>query len=238
MRSSHVLVGLVLAIAFLGLGAAPADAEITFRASLSGWMGPGSNADNVWTAQLDADPALELIMVRVFVGGHVAQIVDGNTFMEEASSPTAPYSIGGGIASTLSDIDGDGLIEVLVGAFDGGNAAVTHVFDTDVAAAVAEGEVLPGMTAPTLGQNYPNPLNPTTTIRYEIGSAGPVSLRIYDVQGALVRTLVDGERQEAGPHRTSWDGRDNSGHPAASGQYYYQVVTPEGSSARKMILLR
>jgi hypothetical protein len=91
-----------------------------------------------------------------------------------------------------------------------------------------------------LGQNYPNPFNPSTKIEYWIPdgrTAEPVSLTIYDVRGARVRTLVD-TRQPAGRYRVEWDGRDNSGTPVGSGIYFYRLATSHFSGTRKMILLK
>jgi hypothetical protein len=88
-----------------------------------------------------------------------------------------------------------------------------------------------------LDANFPNPFNPNTTIRYNLPQPAYVELRIYDVRGALVRTLV-AEHQAAGEKQVSWDGRLDSGSQAASGVYFYQLKTDKFSRTRKMILLR
>jgi len=59
----------------------------------------------------------------------------------------------------------------------------------------------------SLAQNYPNPFNPSTTIEFQLPQASHVTLKIYDLQGRLVKTLADGEFP-AGTHRVKWDGRD------------------------------
>ncbi|HUV36272.1 MAG TPA: FlgD immunoglobulin-like domain containing protein [Patescibacteria group bacterium] len=88
-----------------------------------------------------------------------------------------------------------------------------------------------------LDANFPNPFNPVTTIRYNLPTSSYVELRIYDVRGALVRTLVTGH-QAAGEKQVSWDGRLDSGLTAASGVYFYQLKTDSFKKTRKMILLR
>ena len=88
-----------------------------------------------------------------------------------------------------------------------------------------------------LDANYPNPFNPNTTIRYNLPQSTYVELRIYDVRGALVRTLVAGH-QAAGEKQASWDGRLDSGLTAASGVYFYRLNTNKFNQTRKMILLR
>ena len=88
-----------------------------------------------------------------------------------------------------------------------------------------------------LRPNHPNPFNPETVLRYEIPAAQQVRLAIFNLLGQRVVTLVDAE-QVAGPHQARWDGRDESGHPQASGVYVYRLMTPGGAASRKMTLLR
>ena len=97
-------------------------------------------------------------------------------------------------------------------------------------------------SAPELGfvleQNEPNPFNPITTITFVLESeAALVSLLIYDVRGAPVRTLVDGP-QPAGRRSVVWNGLDDSGNPMASGIYFYQLQAGDQHSTRKMVLVR
>jgi hypothetical protein len=90
----------------------------------------------------------------------------------------------------------------------------------------------------TLYQNVPNPFNPTTVIRYDVpASGGNVTLRIYDVSGGLVRTLVD-EVQTPGEKRVFWYGRNNRGNRVATGVYFYCMTAPGFEMTRKMILLQ
>lgn len=88
-----------------------------------------------------------------------------------------------------------------------------------------------------LARNYPNPFNPSTSIRYEIASDGQISLIIYDVMGRKVKTLADGFTS-AGQHSVVWDGCDDSGIPVSSGIYLYVIKTPAGIATRKMNLIR
>jgi len=88
-----------------------------------------------------------------------------------------------------------------------------------------------------LAQNNPNPFNPRTEIRFEIPRTQDVSLRIYDVRGQLVRTLVQG-MQPAGVSAVVWSGEDDRGDQAASGLYFYRLVTDDGEQTRKMLLLK
>ena len=91
-----------------------------------------------------------------------------------------------------------------------------------------------------LSQNYPNPFNPVTEIRYhipEIGSWDLTVLKIYNILGQEVRTLVD-ERQEAGQYAITWEGKNNVGEEVASGLYICQMKSGSFLDSRKMMLVR
>jgi len=88
-----------------------------------------------------------------------------------------------------------------------------------------------------LDQNTPNPFNPVTTIRYGMAQRGPVRMRVYDVAGRVVRTLVDGEI-DPGSYLVTWDGRNEHGGELASGVYYIRYDAGEQRFLRKAVLLR
>jgi hypothetical protein len=96
-----------------------------------------------------------------------------------------------------------------------------------------------GETPPqfALRANYPNPFNPSTSIRFDVAARSHVTLVVYDVSGALVRTLVDG-MTDAGSQVVEWDGGNDQGNPASSGVYFYRMTAPGFSDARKMTLIR
>ncbi|MBM3319379.1 MAG: T9SS type A sorting domain-containing protein [Candidatus Eisenbacteria bacterium] len=88
-----------------------------------------------------------------------------------------------------------------------------------------------------LRQNVPNPFNPITTIYFDLPKQTKTTLRVYDIAGREVRTLVDGVLNE-GPHEATWNGKDNSGRDAASGVYFYRLDAEKDTATRKMVLLR
>ena len=100
--------------------------------------------------------------------------------------------------------------------------------------------LVPAETA--LLANYPNPFNPETWIPYELAEPAEVTLRIYAVDGALVRHLVLGHRA-AGIYRSKsraayWDGRNAQGEKVASGLYFYNFSTDNFEATRKMLILK
>jgi len=90
----------------------------------------------------------------------------------------------------------------------------------------------------SLAQNYPNPFNPTTTIAFTVKDQAQVSLKIYNVAGQLVKTLVNDVRTPGITHVVSWDGRNNAGQSVSSGVYFYKLVTKDFTKTRKMVLLK
>jgi hypothetical protein len=89
-----------------------------------------------------------------------------------------------------------------------------------------------------LGQNYPNPFNPNTTIAYTLPQAATVTLGVYDVSGRLVKLLVDGAGETAGPHTVTWDGCDGHGHNVPAGVYMYRLNAGRLTETRRMVLVK
>ena len=83
-----------------------------------------------------------------------------------------------------------------------------------------------------LHQNYPNPFNPKTIINYELGIKNYVSLKLYDVLGNEVVTLVN-EKQSTGSYKVEFDGSN-----FASGMYFYKLEAGNFSETKRMILLK
>jgi hypothetical protein len=89
----------------------------------------------------------------------------------------------------------------------------------------------------TLYQNFPNPFNPSTTIRYYLPVAGRVRLDIFEASGKLVVTLVD-KQMAKGAQAAEWTGTNANGSQVRSGVYFYRLVTRSQTLTHKMVLLR
>jgi choice-of-anchor B domain-containing protein len=89
----------------------------------------------------------------------------------------------------------------------------------------------------TLRQNHPNPFNPSTTITFDLASRARARLAIYDIKGALVRTLID-DTLPSGSHRTTWDGTNDRGGRVSSGVYFYKLQAGGETATRRMVLLK
>jgi len=88
-----------------------------------------------------------------------------------------------------------------------------------------------------LAQNYPNPFNPNTIIDYSIPKAQHVTLEIVNINGRLVRTLVD-EHRESGIHSVEWDATGSDGSEVAAGVYLYRITAGDFSETKKMSFVK
>ncbi|MDH4070395.1 MAG: T9SS type A sorting domain-containing protein [Ignavibacteria bacterium] len=135
---------------------------------------------------------------------------------------------------TFAVVAGDDLAGVQANA-DGAAAkakAVGWIVSTGVDGGVAEIPV-----EFDLVQNYPNPFNPTTTIQYSLKEQANVVLKVYDILGKEVRTLIN-EEQGAGVRQVVWDGKNNTGAQVASGMYIYRIQANDFVSTMKMLLMK
>jgi len=97
------------------------------------------------------------------------------------------------------------------------------------------GDLLPRQVA--VQGAWPNPFNPTTTIKYSVPGAGEVQLTIFNVRGRNVRTLVS-ENKQPGFYEVTFDGRDRAGRLLASGVYFVHLKTADGVSSKKIVLAK
>ena len=110
------------------------------------------------------------------------------------------------------------------------------VTDANGASASLALQTLPA--AFSLADNFPNPFNPATTIKYALPQAADVELTIYNVVGQVVRTLV-AEHQSAGRYVVEWDATNDSGHSLSAGMYFYRLQAGEEFlEVKKMLLLK
>jgi len=88
-----------------------------------------------------------------------------------------------------------------------------------------------------LTQNYPNPFNPTTRISYVLAQGSNVRLEVYDLRGAVIRTLVN-QSQSSGAYTVQWDGTNQLGETVGSGLYLYKLTAGDFSKTRKMLFAK
>ncbi len=158
------------------------------------------------------------------------------------SLPDLDLPTGGMEVGHAGDINGDGYDEVLLSTTGDTTAnGNVFIFTSGPASSVRDQEDQP-VKGFLLSQNYPNPFNSSTAIRFSISSSTlqgrpQVTLRIYNIRGQLVRTLLN-EEKESGAYQIVWDGKDNWGKEVVSGIYFYQLRAKGFTETKKMLLLK
>lgn len=133
----------------------------------------------------------------------------------------------------VTDWGADGQPDLLVGSEEG---FINIYSDLSIVSDI-ESPVISGLSGYRLFQNFPNPFNPGTTIRYVLPAPSEVRIEIYNTSGKRIRTLLNGFHP-SGKHELFWDGINQQGKPAASGLYVYKLITKQNVLSRKMLLLR
>jgi hypothetical protein len=195
----------------------------------------------------------------VILGGGppILGYIEGNVSLDGGSGNVEEVIVNAGGITTNPDTSGNYTMEVIPGIYN-----VTASLEGYVSQTIEDVEVLEGATTgdidfvlePEVGNdnilipvrteltgNFPNPFNPTTSIKYALQEDSRINLEIFNIKGQKVKTLADGN-QSAGYHTIVWDGKDNNGRTSASGLYFYKMVS-EGNSGRytstkKMLLLK
>jgi hypothetical protein len=143
-------------------------------------------------------------------------------------------------------IHGQGELATIVFRGDAAGLALAHVDLRDLGnrslggqtpAAIEEPAAALPIAAEFLGAQ-PNPFNPATTLRFRLPAAERVTLRIYDVSGQLVATLLDAASLPAGEHAIAWNGRDAGGSAASSGIYFARFAAGSFAAGERIVLLK
>jgi hypothetical protein len=181
------------------------------------------------------------------VGGVVTDVSNGSPI------PNATVEVVGGAQSTSTNAQGQYALALTAGTYTlrfthpsyvEGQGQVTIVVGSTVTLDMALAPLATGIGAteaaaiePALAQNHPNPFNPATMIRVQVPGTGSATLRVFDVSGRLVRTLVQGSLPR-GAHQVTWDGRDDRGFSAPTGIYVYRLEAGGKTLSRRMVLLQ
>lgn len=192
-----------------------------------------------------AAPGVASVTPNTGVSGNIVQVVIGGSGFAKGGAA----ELVGGITIPAQSVYWAGKDQVvadfdLTGAPNGDYDVVVYNPYNSSGALLASFEVTGGATGVddtpkrfALRPNYPNPFNPSTSIRFDVASRSDVTLRVYDVSGAVVRTLVN-EAVDAGSHVVEWNGRNDQGNLASSGVYFYRLTAPGFSDVRKMTLVK
>jgi len=175
----------------------------------------------------------DLAKIREFVVGQRVE----SLALPEASGGTAPltYTLSPALPAGLTF---DAATRTIAGTPRAASESVYTYTVTDANGATASLSLQTLPAAFSLADNFPNPFNPATTIKYALPQAADVELTVYNVVGQPVRTLV-AEHQSAGRYVVEWDATNDSGHSLSSGMYFYRLQAGEEfHEIKKMLLIR
>ena len=206
--------------------------RLTFTITVNAGLTFGDFFNSFGGGKIVPTASHDLAAIREFVVGQRVQGI----VLPEASGGTAPltYTLSPALPAGLSF---DAATRTISGTPQAAaETAYTYtVTDANGASAALALQTLP--TAFALADNFPNPFNPATTIKYALPQAADVELTVYNVVGQPVRTLV-AEHQSAGRYVVEWDATDDSGHSLSSGMYLYHLQAGEFREVKKMLLLK
>ncbi|MEW6685369.1 MAG: FlgD immunoglobulin-like domain containing protein [Candidatus Edwardsbacteria bacterium] len=136
------------------------------------------------------------------------------------------------------DLNKNGYGEIIFSGCASYNRMETVIFEDSAAVGVEElTEQKAKNRKPKLHQNYPNPFSTQTAIRYSLSAISHTTLKIYNIAGQLVKTLVN-EPQEPGYYAVRWNGKNESGNSVASGVYFYRLSAGDFTATKRMIVIR
>jgi hypothetical protein len=200
---------------------------------------------NTYALELLGGQGLQGLRVQAALPDGTVRTVSAGDLLDQQAGPTFLRNLGPALDANLAVFGesftgtGDLLFveatapiaadQLVVTARGADNGEVEVVFGQ------ATGVEIPAVF--NLGQNFPNPFNPRTTITFALPAAADVQLKVYGVNGRLVRTLVD-ETREAGHHEVVWRGVDDAGRRVATGTYFYVIDAGDEHQVRKMTLVK
>ena len=157
---------------------------------------------------------------------------DFGSFVKTIDSGTSWFPLPTGTTRKLNAID---FYDERYGFVVGDSGTILFTSNGGVTSVGEEPDIMPKEFS--LEQNYPNPFNPATEIQFVVKERGNVDLRIYDVLGREVKSLLS-ERMGVGTHKVMWDGRNRFGNLVSTGVYFYRLVVNDFVSMKRMILLK
>ena len=111
-------------------------------------------------------------------------------------------------------------------------------FATNYSQVVVEETQPPIPITPVLHQNFPNPFNPETVIRFELSGREMITVTVHDILGREVARLLDGIRFDSGDYKLIWNGTDTGGSLVSPGVYFYRLTSGYSYQTRKMVLIK
>ncbi|MDM7926072.1 MAG: FG-GAP-like repeat-containing protein [bacterium] len=213
---------------------APRDTSFTRRSGSFNGIDAGRRAAPVLT-DIEHDGLLDLVIGnREGTLLQFEQAAPNDTVFIPVTGPFSEIKVRGASAPVFTDLDGNGLEDLIVGDSNGG----LHFFGRSLDGGI-EDRPRGGLNPSSLRlyPNFPNPFNPSTLIRYDLLVPGDVTVSVFDGLGRAVRTARFVSRP-AGPHDFRWDGKNDQGSPVPAGVYTCLVEAAGCRRAVRLVLLK
>jgi hypothetical protein len=193
--------------------------ELKFDPTMVNVMSPSllNFQENVMISYTEKEPGILKVLAADLQGGHIE--ATDNSYM---SIPVE--FMGNERENSFVNLDG-----IKLAGADG------SLINTVTRTNSSEVKVIPGAFA--LHQNFPNPFNPSTEIRFDLPEAGNVDLAIYNLMGQKIRILAS-DNMTPGYHAIMWDGTSDIGNQVATGMYFYSIQSNEFQATKKMLFLK
>ncbi len=178
-------------------------------------------------------------------GSFDARFAEGYRLLQGESATIELRSSAYPITVAVTKLQENGANQYQLAEWENGKIIAEHVLTPGLQLTITNPTVkqltlrkIPGVPKRfVLEQNYPNPFNPLTIISYQVTSDNWVTLKVYDLLGRKVKTLVN-KQMAPGRYTVRWDGTNDAGQPVSSGVYLYRIETGGFSKIKKMVLLR
>ncbi len=193
------------------------------------------NPIGIKLVDMDKDNDLDIV-----ASGRGNESINGTVVwfeLPEWTKHTIDGSFTGASGITAADVNGDEMPDLIVCSVTDNSSGSIVLYTSPLISRVSKdiSAAIPDFI--TLNQNFPNPFNPETNISYELQKNTHVRLKIYNLSGQCVTTLVD-EENSRGFHCVNWNGKDDSGKKVASGIFMYTLEAENVLQVKKMILIQ
>jgi len=240
-------IGTAIILRFIKLDDVNNDDAHDFAIAHSGFQNAvvidGSNGDQIWSQPV-ADQPWNAARIPDISGDGINDLLVGTLFNNNYGyflngvdgSEIGSVNMGTAIdaIASIPDITNDDSWEMVCGGRDGtiicisGGEAVSHSPNNTIPD--------PNDIAELIG-NFPNPFNPETSISFNLKKDSKVSLKIFNIKGQLIRTLIN-EQLSASPYSVVWNGKNDNGNHVSTGVYLYRLQADTKLSVKKCILLK
>ena len=220
----------VLFFALLSFSVLQAQDSLTIKET---WYHKCPDADRI--NGISSERAYKELVPYKVIQPVIVAVIDGGTDITHEDLKDVLWVNSGEIPNDSIDNDGNGDIVFSSASFAADKPhlyMIEHGGTLDVS---EKNSLVPNEVV--ISQNYPNPFNPETTLQYSIPADGLVSIKVYDILGNKIKTLIE-QWKSAGAHTEMWNGQNDNSQAVSSGVYFYQIKVGDKQVTKKMIFAK